>query len=185
MKKFPIVHYWFESICISRYVVERNTLPYFALLSTLTAILQLTGNFLPIVGLIISPFATLPIMMAAFLSKRAAVYTYCISVAMLLLLQPSEFFVFPFTTGLLGLTFGIGLFTVKRRIVIVFLSSISLVFGISILLYLIKFPILGPFYNTPLHLNGWTWLFTFSTLYSWLFFDICLYFVKKVQTQLK
>ncbi|MFZ3591554.1 hypothetical protein ACOI1C_20590 [Bacillus sp. DJP31] len=179
MKKIHTFYdYCFNDLKIQKKEDIRNALPYIAILSTLSAILQSTGNYIPVIGLFISPFATLPVMFAATISKAAVVFTYCISTILLVFLQPNEFFTFPFTTGLLGLSFGIGLLIVKRRMLIVIVSSLVLSTGIFILFYIFNFPILGPIHADSLAV--WTMIVVFSSLYSWIFFDICYYLFKRI-----
>src|SRR5690606_32484068 len=80
-----------------------NRLVLVAMFSALAAIFQAAGGLLPGVGFIISPFATLPILFCSILSKRLGFLAYFITNFMLLIIQPAELLVFPFTTGVLGL----------------------------------------------------------------------------------
>lgn len=171
--------YWFEPFPIEK-KARKNVLPYIALLSTLAAILQASGNYLPIVGLFMSAFATFPVMFAAYFSKKSSVYTYVITSLLLIILQPSEFFVFPFTTGLLGLSFGLGLWIVKKRIWIIVQSGILLSAGIVTLLYFIQFPVLGPIQVNSV--EGLVMVTGFSLLYSWVFLEICYFFYKRLDS---
>src|SRR6478735_5589776 len=78
-----------------------------ALLTTLSAILQSAGGFIPVAGLFISPFATTPVIISTALSGKYGFLGYLLTIFLLVLIQPSEVLIFTFTTGLLGI--GIGL----------------------------------------------------------------------------
>src|SRR5690606_16683077 len=88
---------------------------FMALMAALTAILQSAGGLLPPIGFVISPFATAPIIVVTLISLRSGVFTYVITILLLFLLQPSELLIFPFTTGLLGLSIGWALCKLNKR----------------------------------------------------------------------
>jgi len=76
--------------------------------------------------------------------------------------------VFIFTTGLLGLSLGIGLKYLKRSILIIPFAALCLTLGISILLFGFKFPILGPLVTSHFSSKVILGTFAFSILYSWI-----------------
>jgi hypothetical protein len=115
-----------------------------AILSAVASIFQSAGGFLPVMGLFISPFATLPIILVTMISIPHGIMSYFTTIFLLTLIQPSELFIFPFTTGLLGLTVGAGYKYFRNNITTIISSGLVLVLGILILLYVIQFPILGP-----------------------------------------
>ena len=113
------LHHYFKTFSYSKKLVLA------ALFSALAAILQSTGNFLPGIGYLISPFATLPILICTIISIPFGLKSYVLTFLLLILIQPGESFVFPFTTGIVGLGIGIALLILKRRIgIIVFTSYI-------------------------------------------------------------
>lgn len=87
-------------------VNQTQSLVTIASLSALTALFQSAGGFLPGVGYLISPLSTAPLVLVALISFRSGITAYTLTSLLLLLIQPSELTVFPFTTGLLGMTLG-------------------------------------------------------------------------------
>lgn len=138
-----------------------------ALLGSIAVILQSAGTFAGI-GYILSMMSTGPLVLASLLSLRIGVLTYFVTTFLLAMFQPSEVLVFLFTTGLLGLSLGIGLKYIKRNIFIIPFGALSLTLGISILLYVFKFPILGPSATTHFSSIVILGIFSFSIFYSWI-----------------
>ncbi|AGX04548.1 MULTISPECIES: hypothetical protein [Bacillaceae] len=142
-----------------------------AILGGLAAIFQSAGLFGG-AGYALSILTTWPIIIACFLSVRIGLLTYLLTIMMLAVLQPSELFVFPFTTGLLGISIGIALNKLKHTFTAVLLGAASLTAGILFLLYVVGFPILGP------SLSGYSALLTvgpiflfglaYSSIWLWL-----------------
>ena len=124
---------------------QTKGLVFASLCGAMSAILQSAGGFFPGIGYFISPFATAPIILACLVvSLQKGILSYGVATVILLIIQPSELFVFPFTTGLLGLGLGIAFHFFARRIPIVLTGGTFLWFGILFVLYVIKFPLLGP-----------------------------------------
>jgi hypothetical protein len=140
-----------------------------AMLGSIAVIFQSAGIFTG-VGYIFSMMTTGPIVLATLLSVRIGTLTYLVTIILLAIVQPSELLVFPFTTGLLGLSLGIGLQYFKSTLLILLFSSATLTLGIGTLLYGIQFPILGPSVSSQLNLAVILGVFAFSFLYSliWL-----------------
>lgn len=138
-----------------------------ALLGSIAVIFQSAGIFTGI-GYTLSMMSTGPLVIASLLSLRIGVMTYFVTIFLLAMFQPSELLVFPFTTGLLGLSLGIGLKYLKRNIFVIPFAAICLTLGISILLYGFKFSILGP--SVTSHFSSMVILgtYVFSLLYSWI-----------------
>ncbi len=138
-----------------------------ALLGSIAVIFQSAGIFTGI-GYILSMMTTGPLVLASLMSLRIGVMTYFVTIFLLAMLQPSELLVFIFTTGLLGLSLGIGLKYLKKSLLIILFAAICLTLGIGFLLYVLKFPILGP--SITSHFNSMVLLgiFAFSFLYSWI-----------------
>ena len=85
-----------------------------ALLGSIAVIFQSAGIFTGL-GFILSMMSTGPLVLASLISLRIGVMTYIITVCLLTIFQPSEVLVFLFTTGLLGLSLGIGLKYFKEK----------------------------------------------------------------------
>src|SRR5699024_1170097 len=117
-------------------------LVFIAFLAVIAAILQSLGNYLPGIGLILSTLATFPVIIAALISFRHGVFTYLLGTVLLFLIEPSEFFMFPFTTGLLGLGLGLSFQMLRKTVLIAMINGAILTIGFCIPLYLLKFPVL-------------------------------------------
>jgi hypothetical protein len=144
-----------------------------ALLGSVAVILQSAGIFTGL-GYIISMLTTGPIVLSCLLSTRIGLMTYCVTIFLLAMVQPSELLVFPFTTGLLGLSIGFGLKYIKKPSFIVLLASVCLSTGIYILLYGIGFPILGPSVSSEFNILVFLATFTFSIVYSWIWIRVSI-----------
>lgn len=145
-----------------------------ALFSALTALLQSAGGLLPGAGYLISPFSTAPIVLSTLISLRSGLTAYALSCLLLLLIQPSELIVFPFTTGLLGLALGFGMTHFKNRIQIILFSSVALWMGIALVVYAFRFPILGPTVPINFRIDISVYVFLFCLLYSGIWAEISL-----------
>ena len=138
-----------------------------ALLGSIAVIFQSAGIFTGL-GFILSMMSTGPLVLASLLSIRIGVMTYVITVCLLAIFQPSEVLVFLFTTGLLGLSLGIGLKYLKKSLLVILFAAFCLTLGISLLLYGFHFPILGPSITSDFNSMVILGTFTFSLLYSWI-----------------
>ncbi|RXI96607.1 hypothetical protein DS745_23185 [Anaerobacillus alkaliphilus] len=141
-------------------------LVYTALLGLLAAILQSAGGFIPVIGMLISPLATFPIVIAILMAGLHGLLGYFVTLFLLLIIQPSELLIFGFTTGLLAVGLGIGFRYFMTRWKIIVFSALVLTVGICFLLYTIQFPILGPFLLEFQYVNI-VFIYLFSFLYSW------------------
>lgn len=155
------LHHYFKLFTYSKKLVVA------ALFSALAAILQSTGNFLPGIGYVISPFTTLPILICTIISIPFGLQSYILTFLLLILIQPGESFIFPFTTGIVGLGMGIALLLIKRRMGTIVFTSILLMGGICFLLYIVQFPVLGPIASKSPSLKMIGFIYLFSFIYSW------------------
>lgn len=151
-----------------------------AFLGALAAIFQSAGGWLPGVGYLISPLATAPIVICAVLSLRTGVLSYLLAIALLFLLQPSELFVFPFTTGLLGLAVGLAMRHLRGRLPIIFASGFALFTGILLLAYGVGFPILGPTVSESFDVVQASSILAFCVLYGWMWVEVSLVLLKRM-----
>lgn len=181
--------YWLKPVCEEASVLHirygtadaaTRKIILAAFLATLSAIFQSMGGLLPGIGYLISPLATAPIVISAVLSAGSGLMSYLLSILLLFLIQPSELIVFPFTTGLLGLGIGASLLYLKIRLWAVLVGSFSLWMGILLLLYVFRFPILGPVASSAFNLSTIAIVYVFSLLYSWLWVEISRYFIRKI-----
>lgn len=148
-------------------------------LSLMAAVFQSAGGFLPGIGFTVSPITTAPIIISVIISYQLGFMSYIITIFLLLIIQPSELFIYPFSTGLLGLGIGIGFRLLKKRISIIILASFTLFIGILAVLYIVKFPILGP---VSTNVNTYTLLliYLFTIIYSWAWVEASLIMFKKL-----
>jgi len=185
------VRYWYQSmreidgdhIHLKKSSFAAN-LVMTALLSTVAAMLQSAGGFMPGIGYLISFLATLPIFLVTSLSIRQGILSYILSyiltILLLFIIQPSELIIFPFTTGLLGIAIGVAFFQLNKRILVVSFSSICLLAGIIVILYVFRFPVLGPTVNTIIDAKVIAIIFILSFFYSWLFVELCRIFLNRL-----
>ena len=151
-------------------------------LACIAAILQAAGGYLPGIGYFISPFSTLPILIGAMFSLRMGVMSYFLTILLLFILFPSELVVFPFTTGVLGIGIGAAFSIFKKRLSIISIGAILLTIGIMSLLYVFRFPVLGPAASNSFSFLTAGSIFLFSFFYSWLWVEIALFFFKRLKT---
>ncbi|MBV7505423.1 hypothetical protein KW850_09170 [Bacillus sp. sid0103] len=150
-----------------------------ALFASIAAVLQAAGGFIPVLGYFISPFATAPILLCSMLSLPLGAMAYFLTNLLLVILQPSELFVFPFTTGLLGLGTGFAFYFFKKRLTIIAVGAAFLTLGILILLSVFNFPVLGPAVSTSFSLLTTGVIFLFSFIYNWIWVDMGIFFLKR------
>ncbi|HDX9588012.1 TPA: hypothetical protein ROX98_000936 [Bacillus pseudomycoides] len=167
------LHDYFKTFSYSKKLVLT------AIFSALAAILQSTGKLLPGIGYLISPFATAPILICTIVSIPFGIQSYVLTFLLLVLIQPGESFVFLFTTGIVGLGIGLSLFSLKGRINIIVFTSFLLLGGICFLLYIVRFPVLGPVVSTSISLKIIGFIYIFSFVYSWIWVELSQIFFKK------
>lgn len=151
-----------------------------AILASISAILQSAGGLIPGVGFLISPFSTITIILAIMISNKHGIFAYTLAIILLILIEPSELFIFPFTTGLLGLGVGWALRTFQSRLLIILTNSIILFIGICIPLYGLGFQVFGLIIPSIPNIRYLVAILGFSILYSWLWLEIGLYFITKI-----
>ena len=152
-----------------------------ALLTTLSAILQAAGGFIPVAGLFISPFATAPVIISTTLSEKYGVLGYLLTIFLLVLIQPSEVLIFTFTTGLLGIGIGLAYHVWKRRLSLIISGAIALLSGILIVLLVFQFPLLGPSIQPTIDLLLFLSLAFFSFFYSWIWVELSVFMFKRLK----
>lgn len=152
-----------------------------SIFACIAAILQSAGGFIPGMGYLISPIATAPILLCTMISISYGVKSYFMTIMLLLILQPTELIVFPFTTGLLGLSIGVSFSFFRQRLSIIATGTILLMVGIMSLLSIFHFPILGPAVSNSISIVTTIWISLFVFLYSWLWVEIALIIFRRVK----
>jgi membrane-associated HD superfamily phosphohydrolase len=152
-----------------------------SIFACIAAILQATGGFLPGIGYLLSPLATAPILLGSMFSIQFGVMSYSLTILLLFILQPTELFVFPFTTGLLGLSIGVAFSFFSKRLSIIATGTFLLMVGIMSVLYIFQFPILGPAVSGSFSLLITGSIFLFAFFYSWVWVEIALIIFQRLK----
>ena len=175
-----------EVLILFKKVPPTKRLVLATILAVFSAILQAAGGLLPGIGFLISPFSTLTVLLAVLLSFRYGLLSYLLTILLLVFIEPGELLVFPFTTGLLGLTLGWTLLTFKKRFPIIVINGIVLTAGICTALYGLKFSVLGPLISTVPAVAPFLVIYAFALSYSWFWLELSLFFlgrIKKILSQ--
>ncbi|WNS75059.1 hypothetical protein RRV45_19595 [Bacillus sp. DTU_2020_1000418_1_SI_GHA_SEK_038] len=151
-----------------------------SLLSSIGAIFQSAGGFLPGVGYFISPLSTAPIILCTIFSIPLGLASYVLTALLLLILQPAELIIFPFTTGLLGLFIGTSFHLFRKKLSHIMSGAAGLTFGICLLLYGLKFPVLGPAVSHQFSVPVSSLIIIFSIFYSWIWVVLSTRLVKRI-----
>ncbi|MDQ1004598.1 dolichyl-phosphate-mannose--protein O-mannosyl transferase [Neobacillus niacini] len=155
-----------------------------ALMALIAAILQAAGGVIPGIGMLISPFSTAPIIISVLILPSYGILSYLLTIFLLLLIQPSELFVFPFTTGAMAIGIGLGFVLFSKLWKVITFSSLFLCIGICLLLYVFQFPVLGPFLIEFRVLNIFI-IYSFSLVYCWLWIELVLRLLPKITNSLR
>ncbi|MFC5602642.1 hypothetical protein [Sporosarcina koreensis] len=115
------------------------------------------------------------------MSLRSGIFTYILTILLLLSLQPSELLIFPFTTGLLGLGLGWTLRKLNKRLHVVLTNALLLCIGICIPLYALGFPVFGPTVSSSFNPITLLLILAFTLLYSWIWTALSLYILRKIK----
>lgn len=145
----------------------------------IAAILQSTGGFLPGIGYLLSALATAPILLCSMVSIPFGVMSYLLTITLLVILQPTELIIFPFTTGSLGLGIGASFNFFKKRLSIITAGAVILMAGIISLLNIFHFPVLGPAAPVSFSFFAAGCIFIFAFLYSWLWVEMAVIIFKR------
>ncbi|WP_421379752.1 hypothetical protein ACOJQI_16190 [Bacillus salacetis] len=156
------------------------------LMTSISVLLQASGTFIPVIGVFISPFATLPILLSSNVSIHYGALSYICASITLGIISPEESLIFFLTTGALGLVLGAGLHLKINKFVSIFFASLILTIGSLIMVFLLEFPLLGPLSpkNTNTLLTFFILIILFIT-YSFLWEAFGRRVIKKIERQKK
>lgn len=143
-----------------------------SIFACIAVILQALAGFLPGIGYFFSPLATAPIMLCSMFSIPYGLMSYFLTIMLLFIIQPTELIIFPFTTGLLGLGIGVSFYFFRKRLSIIATGAVLLMLGIMSLLFIFRFPILGP--SVSFSFSFFTISFLLAFMYSWVWVEIAL-----------
>lgn len=155
-----------------------------ALMGLIAATLQAAGGVIPGFGMLISPFSTAPIIISMLILPSYGILSYLLTIFLLLLIQPSELIVFPFTTGAMAIGIGLGFILFHKGWKVITFSSLFLSTGICLSLYVFQFPVLGPFL---IEFRIWNIIviYLFSLLYCWFWVELSLRLLPKLLKPIK
>ena len=151
-----------------------------AILGSFAAILQSAGGYAPGIGFFVSAMTTLPILLATIVSVRYGFLSYFVTILLLLFIQPSELLIFSFTTGVLGLALGVSFYKLKTRFMVVVWAGATLMMGILTILFIFRFPVLGPGIGASFHFPLLLLVAIFSFLYAWIAAEACSFALKRL-----
>ena len=151
-----------------------------SIFTAMTVMLQAAPVFLPAIGLVLSPYSTLPIALATYFHFSLGVAVLASSSLLLVIISAQEAVILLFTTGILGIA--IGALLVQKGIVIAsFIASIVLTAGILALTYWMQIPmfleVANSFSVLLIILGFYTFSFAYSLLWSILILRILRYLV--------
>lgn len=148
-----------------------------ALLAVFSMILQSLGAYGGI-GYAFSMMSTIPIFLSVMLSVEMGMLSYFVSILLLFFFQPSELVVFPFTTGILGLSLGITLRYIGKTLVVSLMSSVVMTVGILFVVEILQFPLLGPDVSGLWDMKLIGAIVVGGAIYSWIMLKLCVLFLK-------
>ena len=151
-----------------------------AILGSFAAIFQSAGGYAPGIGFFVSAMTTLPIFLATIVSIKYGFLSYLVTILLILFIQPSELLIFSFTTGILGLVLGVSFYKSKTRFMVVVLAGATLFMGIITILFIFRFPVLGPGVGTSFHFPLLLLVAVFSFPYAWIAAEACSFALKRL-----
>lgn len=186
--KSVVVQYWQGSFFgIEHDLMEvspTTKLIFTAVLSSFAAIFQSAGGYAPGIGFMVSAMTTLPIFLATIVSVKHGFLSYCVTILLLIIIQPSELLIFSFTTGILGLVLGVSFYKPQTRFLVVTLAGAALCMGILTLLFIFRFPVLGPGFGSSFHYRPLLVIVIFSMLYALIAAEACSFALKRLAHRL-
>jgi hypothetical protein len=160
---------------------ETRKLIFSAVFGAIAAILIAMGGYMPGMGGLIGMAGAFPIILSTMISLRYGIMAYVLTIFLLLVLQPAEMLLFPFTTGLLGLVLGLSFCVMKKVFQLYITGMITLSGGIFVLLYGFQFPILGSSISSAIQYQNVLFIAVFSFFYSGLIVEVSLIGLKKLK----
>lgn len=154
------------------------------ILSALAVLFQSSPIFLPVFGMLLSPFATLPIAAAAASSASTGVISFLSATVIISFISPQEGVIFFLTTGSFGLVLGL-CHNGKKAVHCIAISAAALFTGINILMRIAGIASFSSInLNMPLIIEIFV-LVIFSLLYSclWLLIlNLVVRLIKKTKS---
>ena len=151
-----------------------------AILGSFAAIFQSAGGYAPGIGFFVSAMTTIPIFLATIVSVKYGFLSYFVTILLLVFIQPSELLIFSFTTGVLGLALGVSFYKLKTRFMVVVWAGATLMMGILTILFIFRFPVLGPGMGTSFHFSLLLLVGIFCCLYAWVAAEACSFALKRL-----
>lgn len=139
-----------------------------AIFSLLAAVMQLFPIFFPIIGLMISPFSTLPICICTIKNRHLGMLSYPCAFLLISLFNIQEAIIFLFTTGPLGLALGYCFNNEMGRLKATFFTGTVLFMGITTMTHLIGISAFGDFLNSENYIFLLSIYLIFSLFWSFM-----------------
>lgn len=155
----------YQGVCKLKKMSVGRFISIGGILTTVTVLFQSAPLFLPMLGMALSPFSTLPIAIAAVINVSLGLTVFFSSVLILTLFSVQETLILFFTTGILGVVMGALLYR-NGLLISILLSSIALTFGMALLTYIIRFLAFVEFTNSYTVSLTLLIFFIFSMIYT-------------------
>lgn len=152
----------------------------FALLASLTALMQISPALIPGPGHVLSAMGTLPVSVAAVIRPRGGVIVAVVSALLIFMLQPAEAPFLVLCTGPLGLALGWGLHHSDRPLFPVLAGTLALTSGTLLLTFGLGIPAFGLLLSGRGMVTVTAFLASFSLLYSWAWFRFLRTLLKRL-----
>ncbi|WHH60164.1 hypothetical protein [Petroclostridium sp. X23] len=118
------------------------------IMTALAVIFQESPVFLPVAGLMLSPLSSLPIAIGTLLYLEDAILMFLGTAALVSAIHIEEAIIFIFTTGPIGLTLSLVVMSYNRKWRKIWIPSLILTSGISILTFVIGISDLAEAFNS-------------------------------------
>ena len=148
---------------------------YCAILTALAVLFQSSPVFLPLVGMVLSPLATVPVALAFYQSKSLGFASYIAAGLILLFIYPEEAIIFFAATGIIGIPLGVYSQSVLKSVAI---SASVLFAGMNALTYFADISIFGDITPNASFLDSFLPYLLFSLGYSAVWYLMTKAFIK-------
>ncbi|MBB6452403.1 hypothetical protein HNQ94_000848 [Salirhabdus euzebyi] len=170
----PLKKYWFRPFYFyfQTHYSNPRRLTRVAILATCATLLQATSS------LYLSPLATFPILLSFIFGLSNGLISYFITIMLLSLVQISQLIIFSFTTGVIGIGIGIGLYFGKKIYMVTF-STLLLMSGILFVMIFFHFSIY-PWFELSFSWGKLGGIILFSLFYCWLWTELSMQVMKRI-----
>lgn len=147
-------------------------------MAALSAMFQVAPVFLPVAGLLLSPFSSLPIAIGTLLYAKGALPMFLASAGIISIIYVEEGIIFLLATGPLGLASSLVVISNKPKWKKILIPSLILTSGILILIFIVGLAGLVEVVDNLHVITAMLAIFLFSIVYSCIWIYIVLIFKK-------